>query len=119
MACYEGKVALFAFNKDPMCFAHVMMNALDMSEKGYEVKLIIEGSATKLVPELADTNKPFASLYQKVKEAKLIDCVCKACSSKMGSIDGVQEEGLSLCDEMMGHPSIGRYMDEGYQILIF
>jgi hypothetical protein len=46
------KFALFVFNGDPMCFIHVLLNALDMSEKGYEAKIIIEGAATKLVPEL-------------------------------------------------------------------
>jgi len=41
--CYKGKVALFAFNGDPMCFAHVLINALDLREKNYDVRLIIEG----------------------------------------------------------------------------
>ena len=58
--CYKGKVALFAFNGDPMCFAHVLINALDLREKNYDVRLIIEGSATKLVAELSDPQKPFA-----------------------------------------------------------
>lgn len=46
------KFALFVFNGDPMCFIHVLLNALDMSEKGYEARIIIEGAATKLIPEL-------------------------------------------------------------------
>ena len=44
------KTALFVFNGDPMCFIHVLLNALDMHEKGYEVKTVIEGAATKLIP---------------------------------------------------------------------
>ena len=31
------KVVLFAFNGDFMCFIHVLVNALDLHEKGYEV----------------------------------------------------------------------------------
>ncbi len=46
------KVALFVFNGDPMCFIHVLLNALDMQERGYEGKIVIEGAATKLIPEL-------------------------------------------------------------------
>ncbi len=42
------KFALFAFNGDPMCFIHVVLNALDLDKKGFEVKVIVEGSATKL-----------------------------------------------------------------------
>ena len=43
------KFALFVFNGDPMCFIHVLLNAIDMSEKGHEAKIIIEGAATKLI----------------------------------------------------------------------
>jgi hypothetical protein len=28
------KVALFAFKGEPLCFVHVLLNALDMKEKG-------------------------------------------------------------------------------------
>ncbi len=45
------KLALFAFNGDPMCFIHILLNALDMKEKGFDGKIIIEGSATKLIHE--------------------------------------------------------------------
>ena len=31
------KVALFAFNGELMCFIHVLLNAIDMKEKGYDV----------------------------------------------------------------------------------
>jgi hypothetical protein len=32
------KFALLVFNGDPLCFIHVLLNAIDMSEKGYEAK---------------------------------------------------------------------------------
>ena len=30
------KIALFVFNGDPMCFIHVLLNALDMKQKEYD-----------------------------------------------------------------------------------
>ena len=42
------KIALFVFNGDPMCFIHVLLNALDMKEKGYEARIVIEGAAMEL-----------------------------------------------------------------------
>ena len=42
------KVALFVFNGDPMCFIHVLLNALDLFEKGNEVKTVIEGSSAPI-----------------------------------------------------------------------
>ena len=61
------KIAIFAFNGELMCFAHALLNAQDMHEKGYDVKVVIEGSATKLVPELAKKGNPMFSLYEKAK----------------------------------------------------
>ncbi len=115
----EKKIALFAFNGELMCFVHVLLNALDMSEKGYGVKVVVEGSATKLIPEIARTENPMNRFYVQAKEKGLIDGVCKACSNKMGVLDEVVKEGLRLLDEMMGHPSMARYMEEGYTIVTF
>jgi len=113
------KVALFAFNGEAMCFVHVLLNALDMQARGYEVKVILEGSATKLANELNDPDKPFGKLYQKVRDAGLIDCACRACSGKMGALEGIQAQGIPLCDEMSGHPSVARYMEAGFEVLTF
>ena len=113
------KIALFAFNGEPMCFMHVLLNALDMSERGYEVKIVIEGSATKLVPELAKAENPMHRLYEKAKGLDIVDGVCKACSNKMGTLQAAKDQGLRLLDEMTGHPSIARYREEGFEVVIF
>ncbi len=113
------KIALFVFNGDPMCFIHVLLNALDMKEKGYEGKIVIEGAATKLFPELAKENNPMHKLWEKVKAVGLVDGVCKACSNKMGTLDAAKDQGLTLLDEMTGHPSMARYREDGFEIISF
>ena len=112
------KTVLVAFNGDMTCFVHVLLNALDMADKGIAVKIVIEGSATKLIPDLAKESG-ISSLYKRIKELKLIDCVCQACAAKMGVLDAVTAEGLPMCAEMKGHPSLGRYQQEGYTIITF
>ncbi len=126
------KFALFAFNGDPMCFVHVLLNALDIKEKGHEVALVVEGSATKLVkllsggPGLEDfaeknpqMHKMIADLFQQVKDADMISCVCQACSNMMGSLEDAKDLALPLCSELKGHPSMTRYIEEGYEIVSF
>ncbi|HHN81172.1 MAG TPA: cytoplasmic protein [Methanomicrobia archaeon] len=117
MGTDNEKVALFAFNGEPMCFVHALLNAFDLRDKGHDVKLIIEGSATKLIKDLSDPQTPFAPLYTRARDEGLIDCVCRACSTKMGTIREAENQSLPLCDEMSGHPSMGRYMAEGYTII--
>lgn len=114
------KFALFAFNGEPMCFAHVLLNAVDLAARGHEVAIVIEGSATRLVKEYReDHTLPFARLYHRAIEEGLIGCVCQACAAKMGSKRAAESQNLPLCSEMTGHPSIGRYLEEGYEVLTF
>ena len=37
------KVAMFVFNGSPMCFVHVLLNALDMHARGDDVHIVMEG----------------------------------------------------------------------------
>jgi len=113
------KIALCAFNGELMCFAHVLLNAEEMKSGGYDVKLIIEGTATGLIQELENGEKPFAKLYDRVKKMGIIDCVCQACAAKTGSLESAKTQKLPLCSEMSGHPSISKYIEDGYEILIF
>jgi len=115
----DRKFVLFAFNGEPMCFAHVLLNALDMHEKGFEVKVVIEGTATKTAGELADVSRPFSGVYRKVKEKGLVDCACRACAGKTGALADLEAQGLPLCDEMSGHPSMARYIEEGFEVVSF
>jgi hypothetical protein len=113
------KFALFVFNGDPMCFIHVLLNALDMKAKGSEVKIIIEGASVKLIPELVKSGNPLNGLWKKNFEAGLIEGVCKACSSKLGTLEAAKEQGLPLLDDMSGHPSMAAYRDKGFEIITF
>ncbi|MDH5297982.1 MAG: DsrE family protein [Desulfobulbaceae bacterium] len=111
------KVAIFAFVGEVPCFAHALLNGLEMRKRGWEVKLVIEGAATRLIKELNEPDKPFAPLYAKAREAGFIDCVCRACAKVMGALEAAEAQGLPLCDEMNGHPAMGRYVEAGYRII--
>lgn len=113
------KTALFVFNGDPLCFIHVLLNALDMKAKAYDVRVVIEGAAVKLVPELENAEHPLHVLWGKVKDAGLVDGVCRACSNKLGVLEAAQAQGLTLLDDMSGHPSMAGYRDRGYEMMTF
>ncbi len=111
------KFAIFAFKGEAGCFAHALLNALDLADRGHEVRLVIEGQAVTLVEDMAKPDTPFHALYAKVIERGLLHCVCRACAAKLGGVQGAQDQGLHLCDEMKGHPSMGRFLEEGYEII--
>ncbi|MBU1167984.1 MAG: cytoplasmic protein [Proteobacteria bacterium] len=113
------KFALFVFNGDPMCFIHVLLNALDMKAKGHEAKIIIEGAAVKLIPELINPANPLNGLWKKNLAEGMVEGVCKACSKKLGTLDAAKEQGLTLLDDVSGHPGMAGYRDNGFEIITF
>ena len=116
----ESKMAaLFVFNGDPMCFIHVLLNGINLADNGYDVKIVIEGSATELIPGLDKAGNPQHRLWQAVKEKDLVDGVCRACAAKTGVLDACKEQALKLLDDMSGHPSMSAYLDRGYQVITF
>lgn len=113
------KFAMFVFNGDSLCFVHVLLNALDMKAKGHEAKVILEGASVKLIPELVKVENPLNGLWKKNLEAGLVEGVCKACSGKLGTLEAAKEQGLTLLDDMSGHPGMAAYRDKGYEIITF
>jgi len=113
------KAVLFAFRDDFMCFIHVLLNALDMKSKGYEVGIVMEGASVTLVSKLAEPGNPMTALYKKAREQELFYGACKACSVKLGALDSINAEGLKLIGDMSGHAGMSGYMDAGYEVITF
>lgn len=113
------KTALFVFNEDPVCFIHVLLNALDLKGKGHDARVVIEGAATRLIPELLRADNPLHPLWEKARAAGLIDGVCRACSAKMGTLETAESERLGILDDMSGHPGMARYQEDGFNVITF
>ena len=112
-----NKIAIFAFKGNPICFVHVLLNAVDLHDKGEEVKIVLEGEAIKLIVELRKPERPFHALYEKVKKLELIDAVCRACAIKMDALEVAEEEGFRIADDMAGHAGMALYIEKGYAIV--
>ncbi len=115
----ESKTVLFAFRGDPMCFVHVLLNGIDLNERGQEGLIIIEGDAVTLVPEMARPGHFLSDLFQKAKNLNILHGACKACSTKLKVAEAIQETGIPLIGDMSGHPSMGWFIKNGYRIITF
>jgi len=102
-----------------MCFVHVLLNALDMAENDMKGKIVIEGDAVQLIPEMAKPGHFLNQLYNKVREKNLIIGACRACSTKLGVAEAIEEEGVELIGTMSGHPAMSKYSRQGYTIVTF
>lgn len=109
------KMLFYGMAGEKMCFSHVLLNALDLSAGGAEVKIIFEGASVKLVSVLEEEKNP---LYLKAKEQGLIAGVCKVCSKVMNVFEKNSGYGLAMLDDMSGHAGMRSYIENGYSVVI-
>lgn len=109
------KIVFFAFQGEEMCFMHLLLNALDMHNKGIDVGIVMEGKATALIKDLVENKN---ELFKKVTDLNLIDSVCKACANKMGVLQFVEENTqFTIVGDLQGHPPMEPYIKNGYEII--
>lgn len=108
------KIAFFPFNGGKMCFMHVLINALDLHEKGVENIIVVEGEAVKLIKVLEEEEN---KMYLKAKELGLFDSICKACSAQMGVLEFNETTGIPIKGNANGHPAMYDYIKDGYEIV--
>ena len=113
------RYALFVFNGEPMCFIHVLLNALDMDARGDEVRIVLEGASVKLIPEIYHEENPQYGLWRKCLDRELVAGACRACSGKLGTLEEAQKRKLPLLGDMSGHPAIAGFREQGYEVITF
>lgn len=97
-----------------MCFMHVLLNALQLSEAGHEVKIIFEGESVKLPSDLAlEANK----LYLQAHDKGLLAGICFACSAQLEVLELNKATGLPLLKDMNGHAGILPFVKEDYEVI--
>lgn len=114
-----SKTVLFAFRGDPMCFIHVLLNGIDLHERGRLGLIVLEGDAVTLVEKMAKPDHFLSKPFQKAKSLGIIHGACKACSAKLKATQAVEKEGIPLIGDMAGHPAMGAFLANGYEVVTF
>jgi hypothetical protein len=97
----------------------VLLNGLDLAARGHEVKIVIEGTACRLVPEQGETVHPFYQHYSKTRERGLRAGICQACAQKTGSLEAARAQGLTSLADMPGHAGMAPVILDRYRIITF
>ncbi len=112
-----NKIAIFGFTGELMCFGHALFNAKQMLDKGWDVRLVLEGQSAGLISVLDTENNPFREIWLKLKNTEDVVSVCQACANKMGTLDTARQQGLKIDNSLLGHPSMSEYIEKGYKII--
>ncbi|MFX1507749.1 MAG: cytoplasmic protein [Promethearchaeota archaeon] len=104
---------LFSYNKG--VFTHILLNVFDMVDKGYEVGIIFESEACKLISEY-ETKK--YDKFEKLKTLNLVVAVCEVCAKAMDALESAQRQGLPIDGTLSGHPTLESWIKDGFHIMI-
>ncbi len=113
------KKILFYVVENPdetMKMYHLFLNIKDLRSNGYDVRVILEGDATKVPAKMSESSHSLNSLYKATKSA--ITAVCKGCAIATGSLDAAEKEGLPIIGDLDNHVSVVKYLNDGYQLVV-
>ena len=104
---------LFNYNKG--IFTHILLNVFDLAEKGYEVGIVFESEACKLITEY-ETKK--YDKFEKLKARNLVAAVCEVCAKAMGALEAAKRQGLPIDGTLKGHPSLESWINKEFQVML-
>ena len=99
---------------------HALLYARELKAHGHAVVLFFDGAGTEGAEELTnpETNSKLRPAYEHLKEAGVVEVICDACAGAFGVKAKLAERNQPLLAEYEGHPSIAKWADAGYQLVI-
>lgn len=99
---------------------HALLYSKELKEHGHEVVLLFDGAGTEWIAEWSkpDSTDKLAPMYQELREAGVTQVICDFCANAFQVKLSLEESQAPLTAEYQGHPSIAKFADQGYQIII-
>ncbi len=99
---------------------HALLYATELRDKGYEVVLIFDGAGTQWAEEFSkpDSDSKLLPHYKAFAGTGVEQIICDYCAGAFGVKENLQERQGPLVSEYKGHPSIAKWVDQGYQLVV-
>ncbi|MGC8551517.1 MAG: DsrE family protein [Phycisphaerae bacterium] len=97
--------------------ANALTTAMEFDEAGDDVVLIFDGAATRWVGELSKPDHKYHGAFQSIRHR--LTAVCSYCATAYGVAEHIKAAGLPLTSEFRGHPSIRKFVHDGYEVISF
>jgi hypothetical protein len=117
------KFLFLIFSPEVCRINHALLYALDLGRRGHQVRIILEGEATRC---LRQRQGRLGELFQAALEAGLIAGVCATAARGCSSGDAERnvaelavEAELPLLAELEGHAGIAAYVGGGFELVTF
>jgi len=99
---------------------HAFLYARELKEHGHDVVLIFDGAGTEWIEELSNpkSTSKIKPAYEAVRKLGITEIICDHCAVAFHVKDRLAERKLPLTAEFEGHPSIAKWADQGYQLVV-
>ena len=98
---------------------HALLYARELSEGGYKVVLIFDGAGTGWAKEMQNPDHSLHAHYMKIKELGLVEEICDYCSDAFEVKESLSDKQKKLLvGDYEGHPSLVKWIKQGYQIIV-
>ncbi len=99
---------------------HAFLYARELKEHGHQVVLIFDGAGTEWAEELTNpaSESKLKPAYEALKQAGVVEIICDFCAGAFNVKGQLVERNVPLIAEFEGHPSIAKWADHGYQLIV-
>jgi hypothetical protein len=98
---------------------HALLYAEEARQGGHEVVLILDGAGTAWAPLLRDPSHKLHARWAKLRGLGVVEEICDYCAGAFKVKDRVKSMSeANLVAEFEGHPSLRKWLDAGYEVLV-
>ena len=107
-----------ATEDNKMQLMHLLLNANNFHEKGYDVAVVLECASPKLLIGLEDSSIRL-QIFDTALKNGIIDHACRACTANFKATESAEKLGVPLKGELSGHSDLLKFAQDGYSIISF
>jgi len=99
---------------------HALLYSQELLDHGHEVVLVFDGAGTHWanVWSNLETEGKFRKLYLELRKSGVTEVICDYCATAFKERVHLDARQANFKGDYKGHPSIAKYANDGYQILI-
>ena len=99
---------------------HAFLYAKELKEHGHEVVLIFDGAGTEWVEELSnpESQSKLKPMYEQLRQAGIVEIVCDFCAGAFAVKERLAQRQIPMTAEYAGHPSIAKWVVQGYELIV-
>ena len=99
---------------------HALLYARELKERGHEVVLIFDGAGTEWAEEFSnpDSQSKLKATYDELRKLGVVEVVCDFCANAFQVKERLAARQAPLIAEYAGHPSIAKWIEQGYALIV-